>query len=102
VLLVLLLNVPSWFSLPTGREILLLLSFALIPASIAVAVLRHGLFDVRVVLSRVIVYGLLTAGVVLAYSALVALLNVVLTSAGAPIVAALAVALAFNPLRLRL
>ena len=83
--LVLLLNVPSWFSLPTGREILLLLSFALIPASIAVAVLRHGLFDVRVVLSRVIVYGVLTAGVVLAYSALVALLNVVLTSAGAPI-----------------
>ena len=102
VLLVLLLNVPSWFSLPTGREILLLLSFALIPASIAVAVLRHGLFDVRVVLSRVIVYGVLTAGVVLAYSALVALLNVVLTSAGAPIVAALAVALVFNPLRLRL
>ena len=102
VLLVLLLNVPSWFSLPTGREILLLLSFALIPASIAVAVLRHGLFDVRVVLSRVIVYGVLTAGVVLAYTALVELLNVVLTSAGAPIVAALAVALAFNPLRLRL
>ena len=102
VLLVLLLNVPSWFSLPTGREILLLLSFALIPASIAVAVLRHGLFDVRVVLSRVIVYGLLTAGVVVAYSVFVALLNVVLTSAGAPVLAALAVALAFNPLRLRL
>ena len=102
VLLVLLLNVPSWFSLPTGREILLLLSFALIPASIAVAVLRHGLFDVRVVLSRVIVYGVLTAG---RRARLLRARGAPQRRAdlrGAPIVAALAVALVFNPLRLRL
>jgi two-component system NarL family sensor kinase len=99
--LALVVNVPSWFSLPTGREILLLLSFALIPAAVTIAVLRYQLFDVRLVLSRVLVYGTLTGIVVLAYSAIVAVLNLVLTAAGAPVLAALAVALGFNPLRLR-
>lgn len=102
VLVALVVNVPSWFSVPTGREILLLLSFALIPASVTVAVLKHGLFDVRVVLSRVLVYGILTASVFLGYSALVAALNLILTANGAPVIAALAVALGFNPVRLRL
>lgn len=101
VVLALVVNVPSWFSLPTGREILLLLSFALIPAAVTIAVLRYQLFDVRLVLSRVLVYGILTGIVVLAYSAIVAVLNLVLTAAGAPLLAALAVALGFNPLRLR-
>ena len=64
---------------------------------------RHGLFDVRVVLSRVIVYGVLTAGVVLD----------LLRARGAPQRRAdlrrrtdaslhWPSALAFNPLRLRL
>ncbi|TCO42481.1 histidine kinase [Kribbella antiqua] len=101
VVLALVINVPSWFSLPTGREILLLLSFALIPTAVTIAVLRYRLFDVRLALSRVLVYGTLTGIVVLAYSAIVAVLNLVLTAAGAPILAALAVALGFNPLRLR-
>jgi signal transduction histidine kinase len=102
VLLVIVVNVPSWFSLPTGREIFLLLSFPLIPLAVTVAVLRYGLFDVRLVLSRVLLYGVLTAGLVAVYSALVALLDRVLSSAGAPVLATLAVALAFNPVRLRL
>lgn len=101
VVLALVINVPSWFSLPTGREILLLLSFALIPAAVTIAVLRYQLFDVRLVLSRVLVYGILIGIVVLAYSAIVAVLNHVLTAVGAPVLAALAVALGFNPLRLR-
>jgi two-component system, NarL family, sensor kinase len=101
VVLALMINVPSWFSLPTGREVLLLLSFALIPAAVTIAVLRYRLFDVRLVLSRVLVYGILTGIVVLAYSVIVAVLNHVLTAAGAPALAALAVALGFNPLRLR-
>ena len=101
VVVALVLNVSSWFSLPSGREILLLLSFALIPAAVTIAVLRYQLFDVRLVLSRVLVYGILTGIVVLAYFAIVAVLNLFLTAAGAPLLAALAVALGFNPLRLR-
>jgi two-component system, NarL family, sensor kinase len=87
--------------IPTGREIVLLLSFPLIPAAVTIAVLRHGLYDVRIVLSRVVVYAVLTAGVIAIYIGLVAVLDRVLRGAGAPVVAALAIALAFNPVRVR-
>jgi two-component system, NarL family, sensor kinase len=50
---VILINVPIWFTIPTGRNVLLLLSFPLIPAAATIAVLRARLYDVRVVLSRV-------------------------------------------------
>ncbi|MEU4192095.1 GAF domain-containing sensor histidine kinase [Kribbella sp. NPDC026611] len=102
VVLVILVNSPSWFSVPTGKEIFLLLSFPLIPAAMTVAVLRYRLFDVRLVLSRLLLYGALSAAVIAAYTALVALLERLLSSAGAPVLATLAVALAFNPVRLRL
>jgi len=46
VLLVILINVPIWFAIPSGQTILLLLSFPLIPAAVTIAVLRHGLYDV--------------------------------------------------------
>ena len=101
VLLVILINVPIWFAIPTGQNILLLLSFPLIPAAVTIAVLRHGLYDVRIVLSRVVVYAVLTAGVIAIYVGLVAVLDRVLRGAGAPAVAALAIALAFNPVRVR-
>ncbi len=102
VLLVILINVPIWFAIPTGRNILLLLSFPLIPAAVTIAVLRHGLYDVRIVLSRVVAYAILTAGVIAIYIGLVAVLERVVRGAGAPVVAALAIALAFNPVRVRL
>jgi signal transduction histidine kinase len=102
VILVILINQPTWFALPSGQTILLLLSFPLIPAAVTIAVLRHGLYDVRIVLSRVVVYTVLTAGVIAIYIGLVAILDRVLRGAGAPVVAALAIALAFNPVRVRL
>ncbi len=102
ILLVILINVPIWFAIPTGRNILLLLSFPLIPAAVTIAVLRHGLYDVRIVLSRVVAYAILTAGVIAIYVGLVAVLERVVRGAGAPVVAALAIALAFNPVRVRL
>jgi two-component system NarL family sensor kinase len=102
VILVILINAPTWFALPSGQTILLLLSFPLIPAAVTIAVLRHGLYDVRIVLSRVVVYAVLTAGVIAIYIGLVAVLERVLRGAGAPVVAALAIALAFNPVRVRL
>jgi signal transduction histidine kinase len=102
VILVILINAPTWFAMPSGQTIVLLLSFPLIPAAVTVAVLRHGLYDVRIVLSRVVVYAVLTAGVIAIYIGLVAVLDRVLRGAGAPVVAALAIALAFNPVRVRL
>jgi two-component system NarL family sensor kinase len=102
VILVILIQIPIWSGLPTGWEMLLLLSFPLIPAAVTIAVLRHGLYDVRIVLSRVVVYAVLTAGVIAIYVGLVAVLSRVLTGAGVPVVAALAIALAFNPIRVRL
>lgn len=102
VILVIFINQPTWFALPSGQTILLLLSFPLIPAAVTIAVLRHGLYDVRIVLSRVVVYTVLTAGVIAIYIGLVAVLDRVLRGAGAPVVAALAIALAFNPVRVRL
>jgi signal transduction histidine kinase len=79
-----------------------LLSFPLIPAAVTIAVLRHGLYDVRIVVSRLIVYVLLTAAVVAVYVGLLAVLDQILRGAGAPVLAALAIALAFNPVRVRL
>ena len=82
VILVILINAPTWFALPSGQTILLLLSFPLIPAAVTIAVLRHGLYDVRIVLSRVVVYAVLTAGVIAIYVGVVAVLDRVLRGAG--------------------
>lgn len=76
-------------------EVFFALGFALVPLSVAVAVLRHGLFDVEVVVGRTIAYALLTGGGVLAYVGLVALAGRYVAGDGAgPVVAALVVALA--------
>jgi signal transduction histidine kinase len=60
VILVVLINVPLLFqdNVPAGRYILILLSFPLIPVGVTIAVLRHGLYDVRIVVLRLIVYAL--------------------------------------------
>ena len=75
------------------------------PAAIAVAVLRHRLFDIDVVINRTLVYGGLTGAVVSAYVASVALLGVVLRGEGAFAASLLATgmaALAALPVRDRL
>jgi signal transduction histidine kinase len=50
----------------------LTVAFGMIPLAIAVAVVRHGLFDVELVVSRAVVYGVLTAAGLAAYAALLA------------------------------
>lgn len=102
VLLVVGLNLPWSFTEPTGRAVLLILAFPLVPIAATIAVLRHGLFDVRLAVSRTVSYGLLTATVIAGYAGLVTLLDRVVRLAGAPVLATLAIALAFNPVRLRL
>jgi signal transduction histidine kinase len=50
----------------------LAVAFGLIPLAIAIAVVRHGLFDVELVVNRAVVYGALTAAGLATYAALLA------------------------------
>lgn len=79
----------------TAGEVLFATGFALVPISVSVAVLRHGLFDVEVVVNRTIAYALLTGTSLLAYVVLVAVATRYGSGDGAgPVVAALVVAAA--------
>ncbi|TCK22614.1 sensor histidine kinase [Pseudonocardia endophytica] len=102
LVLVVVVIVP-WGLFDAG-PILQLLAIALVPASIAVAVLRHQLLDIRLVLSRTVLYVVLTALVAATYLGLVTLANRVLAGSlpGNAVLAALVVAIAFHPVRVRL
>ncbi len=93
-------NAQRW--LTGDGPILLLLTLPLLPAAVTVAILRHQLLDIRLVVSRTVAYTALTALVVGGYVALVAALDALLRGAGAPLLATLLVAIAFNPARLLL
>lgn len=88
---------------------LLNLSALLIPASIAVAILRHNLYDIDRLINRALVYATLTAALALVYVTCVALLQVVLSrvtgqQGQSPIVlvaSTLTVAALFQPARKR-
>lgn len=85
--------------------ILQLLAIALVPTAMTIAVLRHQLLDIRLVLSRAVLYALLTAGVIGAYLGLVAVADSVLrreVGLGSSVLATLIIALGFNPVRVRL
>lgn len=81
------------------------LSLLLIPLSIGVAILRHHLFDIDLIIKRTLVYGALTASVVGLYILVVGGLGVMLQVRGNLLVSILAaglVAVLFQPLRERL
>ena len=82
-------------------------TLALLPVAVAIAVLRYRLYEIDRLVSRTVSYGLLTAGLVGLYLLVVALLRPLLepltgTSTLAVACSTLAVAAAFNPARRRL
>ncbi|TDW54758.1 sensor histidine kinase [Kribbella pratensis] len=91
-------------STAVGSESLLLgvLPILLVPAAVAVAILRYQLLDIRLVVSRSVLYLLLTGAVVAAYLALVLLLDRTVrhqVSLNSSVLATVVIALAFNPAR---
>ena len=80
-------------------------AITLIPISIAVALLRHGLFDVDVLLGRALVYGALTASTVAVFMLVVGYLGSLFRTQDNLVISLLgtgAVAVMFQPLRERL
>jgi signal transduction histidine kinase len=103
----------NWL-LPKGGilgELFLTLSLAGLWASVGIAVLRYGLYDIELIINRTLVYGVLTALVVALYVAVVAYGGALLQFLGAfegqggfalQLVATGVVAVVFQPLRERL
>lgn len=84
---------------------LMLIMPALVPIAITIAILRYRLLDVRLAVSRALLYLVLTVGVIAVYSGLVLLVGQALNlkaHLGVAALVAVAVALLFNPLRVRL
>ncbi|NJP28628.1 hypothetical protein OHB01_29335 [Microbispora hainanensis] len=84
----------------------LLLSFVLFPAAVGIAIVRHGLLDIRLVLSRALLYGLAVSAVIAAYAGIVTGLSLLVpanadrgVSIAAAIVVAIVVAIGSTPVR---
>jgi two-component system NarL family sensor kinase len=85
------------WSFVAGTPIAVLFTIPLIPAAIAIAVLRYRLLDIRLVVARAVAWLLLSAAALAAYVALVAVLDTVVSrafgrSAFAPVVVAVLLA----------
>lgn len=86
-------------------HVVMLVVGAALPVAVGIAVLRHRLYDIDLIISRTLVYGGLTVGVVALYVVAVGYLGALLQARGSFLVSLLAtgiVAVAFSPLRERL
>jgi signal transduction histidine kinase len=75
-----------------------------LPGAIALAILKHGLYEIDVIINRAVVYGLLAVALTSVYVGIVAGVGALAGRQGGPvltIVAAALIALRFQPLRQR-
>jgi len=73
------LFVAPW-AFVAGTPILVLLAIPLIPAAVAVAIVRYQLLDIRLVVSRALAWALLSLVAIGAYAALAAILGTLISS----------------------
>jgi signal transduction histidine kinase len=92
---------PAWLAV---LQNVALLSFTLIPISIAIAVLRYHLFDIDLVINRAVVIGVVAIFITLVYVGVVVGIGSLVGARTSPVLSALAaavVATAFQPVRRR-
>jgi hypothetical protein len=98
---------PALDGTPIGL-VLFLAGFLAIPTAVGIAILKHRLYDIDVLINRTLVYGSLTAVLALVYAGGVVLSQGVLRvltgqgSTFAVVVSTLVIAALFNPLRRRI
>jgi signal transduction histidine kinase len=92
-------STPAWLAF---LQNVALFSFALIPISIAIAVLRYHLFDIDLVINRAVVIAALVIFITIVYVGIVVGIGSIVGSRTSPLLSALAaavVAIAFQPAR---
>ncbi len=75
-----------------------------IPAAMTIAILKHRLYEIDVIINRAVVYGVVSAGLAAVYASIVLGIGALAGQQGSPlltIAAAVAVALLFQPVRQR-
>jgi hypothetical protein len=86
-------------------DIVIVLGFGVaVPVSCGIAILKHGLYDLDIVVSKTVVYGVLAAFFTLVYVGIVVGIGTAIGSRRNPfltLLAAALIALAFNPVRER-
>ena len=98
----------DWRTISDGFFLLGVVGFAGIPVAAAIAILRHRLYDVDLLINRTLVYGLLTVSLALVYlGGVVSLQRIFVALTGgdsqlAVVASTLAIAVLFGPLRRRL
>jgi two-component system, NarL family, sensor kinase len=103
VVLLAVLNSQRW--LTNEGPVLFLFTLPLVPVAAAVAILRHDLYDIRIIVNRTLVYGLLTGALGAGYALVVVILGQLFGRIGEPLpewgvaAATLAGAVLFRPLR---
>jgi signal transduction histidine kinase len=93
----------AWLSTVAYTAVQLIALFG-IPAAMAIAILRHRLYDIDVIISRAVVYGLLSAASTGVYAGIVLGIGTFVGHRGGPVLtiaAAVTIALLFQPLRRR-
>jgi hypothetical protein len=98
----------DWRAVSDGFFLIGVVGFAGVPAAAGIAILRHSLYDIDLIINRTLVYGALTFALAGVYVGAVVMLQWVLRSLTggesqiAVVASTLAVAALFNPLRWRI